>query len=190
MPRVGPRERQRPSLGLGGALAAVAVAGCMLCACGFQPMYGQRAPTATPVSSDLASIEVGIIPDRSGQLLRNELTILLNPASDTGVSRRYTLSVGLKEEVDTFAVERSGFATRANVQVAATYTLVEDATGKPILSGTSRAVSGFNILREDFSTYVASGDARNRAISQIAYDIRNRLGTHFSRSEEPPAGQT
>jgi LPS-assembly lipoprotein len=177
-------------LSLGRALTAFAVAGSVLCACGFQPMYGQRGPQVTPASSDLASIEVGMIPDRSGQLLRNELTYLLNPASDTGVSRRYTLSVGLKEEIDTFAVERSGFATRANVQVMATYTLVEDATGKPILSGTSRAVSGFNILREDFSTYVASGDARNRAISQIAFDIRNRLGAYFSRSEKSPAGQT
>ncbi len=79
---------------LGGAFTAVAVAGSVLCACGFQPMYGQRRPEVTPVSSDLASIEVGMIPDRSGQLLRNELTYLLNPASDAGVSRRYTLSVG------------------------------------------------------------------------------------------------
>jgi LPS-assembly lipoprotein len=187
---VKPPERRCRLPGLGGAVAAFAVAGSMLCACGFQPMYGQRAPDATPVSSDLASIEVGTIPDRSGQLLRNELTYLLNPASDRGASRRYTLSVSLKEEVDTFAVERSGFATRANVQVAATYTLIDDATGNPILSGTSRAVSGFNILREDFSTYVASGDARNRAISQIAFEIRNRLGAYFSGPERTAASQT
>ncbi len=62
--------------------------------------------------------------------------------------------------MDTFAVERSGFATRANVEVTATYTLIDDPTGNSVLSGNSRAVSSFNILDNDFSTYVASGDAR------------------------------
>lgn len=169
---------------------AVAIAGLLLSACGFQPMYGKRAPEAAPLSADLAAIEVGVIPDRSGQLLRNELIHLLNPASDAAPPRRYTLAVALKEEIDTFAVERSGFATRANVEVRATYTLVDETTGNPVLAGTSRAISGFNILREDFSTYVASGDARNRAISQIAFEIRNRLAAHFSKSAKPPAGRT
>ena len=173
-----------------GGPAALAIAGLLLSGCGFQPMYGKRAPNATPLSADLAAIEVGIIPDRSGQLLRNQLIHLLDPASDAAPPRRYTLSVGLKEEVDTFAVERSGFATRANVEVLATYTLIDETTGDPVLSGTSRAVSGFNILREDFSTYVASGDARNRAISQIAFEIRNRLAAYFSRSAKPPPSQT
>jgi hypothetical protein len=82
-------------------------------------MYGQRAPEATPVFSDLAAVQVGIIPDCSGQLLRNELVRLLNPAADTRPGR-YTLTVMLKETVDTLAVERSGFATTANVEVVAT----------------------------------------------------------------------
>ena len=182
------RRRTRPPRR--GGLVAVALAGVLLSACGFQPMYGKRAPEAAPLSADLAAIEVGVIPDRSGQLLRNELIHLLNPASDAAPPRRYTLAVALKEEIDTFAVERSGFATRANVEVRATYTLVDETTGNPVLAGTSRAISGFNILREDFSTYVASGDARNRAISQIAFEIRNRLAAHFSRSATPPASQT
>jgi LPS-assembly lipoprotein len=159
----------------------------MLSACGFRPMYGEQVREMTPISSDLAAIQVGLIADRSGQLLRNQLVYLLNPASDTQPARRYTLSVALEERVDTFAVERSGFATRANVEVVANYTLVDDPTGNPIVAGTSRAVSGFNILDNDFSTYVASGDARNRAISQIAFEIRNRLAAHFSKSAKAAA---
>lgn len=153
-------------------------------------MYGERAHETTPVASDLAAIEVGLIPDRSGQLLRNQLIHLLNPASDVNSQRRYTLSVALRERVDTFAVERSGFATRANVEVTATYTLIDDPTGNSVLSGNSRAVSSFNILDNDFSTYVASGDAVNRAVDQVAFDIRNRLAAHFSRSAKPPADPT
>ena len=168
------------------AVAAMALA---LSGCGFRPMYGQRAPEATPVSADLAAVQVGVIPDRSGQLLRNELVRQLNPAADTRPGR-YTLAVMLKETVDTFAVERSGFATTANVEVAATYTLKEDATGNPVLAATSRAVSGYHLLDNAFSTYVASGDARTPAIEQIAFEVRNRLAAHFAKAAKWPAGAT
>lgn len=152
-------------------------------------MYGQRAPEATEVFSDLAAVEVGVIPDRSGQLLRNELVRLLNPTADSRPGR-YTLTVVLKETVDTFAVERSGFATTASIEVVATYSLIDDATGNPVLAANSRAVSGYNLLDNDFSTYVATGDARTRAIEQIAFDIRNRLATHFASSTKSPASDT
>jgi LPS-assembly lipoprotein len=167
----------------------LAVAALALSGCGFQPMYGQHAREATPVSTDLAAVQVGLIPNRSGQLLRNELIRLLNPAA-AAQPGRYTLSVALKETVDTFAVERSGFATTANVEVVATYTLMEDATGNPVLAGASRAVSGYNLLDNAFSTYVASGDARSRALDQIAFEIRNRLAAHFSKQAKSPAGDT
>ena len=148
-------------------------------------MYGPGALEATPVFSDLAAVQVGVIPDRTGQLLRNELVRLLNPAADSRPGR-YTLAVTLKETIDTFAVERSGFATTASVEVAATYTLIDDATGNPVLAATSRAVSGYNLLDNAFSTYVATGDARTRAIEQIAFDIRSRLATYFASSTKSP----
>jgi LPS-assembly lipoprotein len=152
-------------------------------------MYGPQAREAAPVSSDLAAVQVGLIPDRSGQVLRNQLVRLLNPAAGIQPGR-YTLSVALKETIDTFAVERSGFATTANIEVVATYTLMDDATGNPVLAGTSRAISGYNLLDNDFSTYVAAGDARTRAVDQIAFEIRNPLAAHFSKQARSPADGT
>ncbi len=58
----------------------------------------------------------------------------------------------------------------------------------PVLAATSRAVSGYNLLDNAFSTYVASGDARTRAIEQIAFEIRNRLAAHFAKSAKSPVG--
>src|SRR5512134_2698442 len=115
-----------PLMRRAGGMAAFALAASLLAACGFRPMYGEPAREPTPISADLAAIEVDLIPERSGQLMRNALVRLLNPASEADAPRRYTLSVGLREWVATFAVERTGFATRANVEVVATYTLVED----------------------------------------------------------------
>lgn len=185
------RLTRRPAFAL---LAVALVLGSS--ACGFRPMYGERPATApaatataaTPVATDLATIDVAPIADRSGQLLRNRLELMLDPAASTGVPHRYTLAVQLKEKVETFAVERSGFATRANVESKATYTLQEDATGSHILGGTARAISGYNLLDNDFSTLVGADDARSRAIDQIAYQIRNRLALFFTNPKAfPPA---
>jgi LPS-assembly lipoprotein len=170
-----PAHRHRPSRRLTSLVTGVML---LVGGCGFRPMYGTPPPQSAPVAGELASIRIPPIPDRSGQLLRNQLERLLDPAS-TDTAARYTLSVSLKETVDTFAVERSGFASRASVEMTAHYTLSDDATGAPVLSGTSRAVSAFNLLDNDFSTLVASGDARSRAVDQIAYEIRNRLAGHF-----------
>ena len=159
-------------------------------------MYGERpaatasAPAATPVAAELESIAVERIADRQGQILRNELTSLLNPSGATVQDKRYTLRVNTKETVDTFAVERSGFATAASVEVIATYTLVEDVSGKAVFGGRSRGFTNYNILQNDYSTYVAAGDARNRAVTQVAYDIRNRLAVHFAQGGPGTAEST
>jgi hypothetical protein len=144
-------------------------------------MYGQPAEEAqaTPVADDLSSIRVGLIANRTGQELRNDLERLLDPDATAG-ARRYTLNVQLTERENRLAVERTGFATRANVEMAARFTLIEDATGQRVLGCNSRAVSGYNLLDDEFSTLVARGDARMRVVDQIAYEIRNRLAAHFT----------
>ena len=174
---------------MGAALLTVAVV-LGSSGCGFRPMYGERPEAATPVSADLAAIDVAPIPDRSGQLLRNRLERLLDPAAAADVPHRYTLAVQLKEKVDTFAVERSGFATRATVESTASYSLQEDAPGNRVLTGTTRAISGYNLLDNDFSTVVGADDARSRAIDQIAYQIRNRLAVYFTNPQAFPAMTT
>lgn len=156
-------------------------------ACGFRPVYGERTQQSTPVSADLAAIEVAMIPDRVGQQLRNQLESLLNPGGRSGVASRYTLAVQLRENIDTFAVERTGFATRATVELLAAYTLREEASGGRVLAGSSRTISSYNLLDNDFSTVVAADDARTRAVQQIAYEIRNRLAAHFANNPVSPA---
>lgn len=167
------------------AIAAVVLASS---GCGFRPLYGTPSPEATPASSDLAAIEVALIPDRSGQQLRNQLEQMLNPGAETGVTDRYTLAVQLREKVDTFAVERSGFATRATIELTATYALQEDAAGTQVLAGRARAISSYNLLDNDFSTVAGTEDARRRAIQQLAYEIRNRLAAHFAQAHDVAPG--
>jgi LPS-assembly lipoprotein len=77
------RRRQLLALGAGGALSG----------CGFQPVYMPTASgTAGAPQRELAAIQVALIPDRPGQLLRQALQDRLEMGA-SGVARRYDLTV-------------------------------------------------------------------------------------------------
>jgi LPS-assembly lipoprotein len=152
-------------------------------ACGFRPLYE---PSADGASERLAAIEVTVIPDRPGQQLRNELIDLLNPDRAV-VPGRYRLDVRLQEELDDRALERSGFATRANLTMEADFALFELAHDEPLMRASSRAVSSYNLVDSKFTTLTSGHAARTRALSNIAHDIRRRLAVYFARDPDTAA---
>lgn len=172
-------------------LRVAVAAGVLLAAgCGFRPLYGPGGGTA-----ELAAITVAPIPDRSGQLLRAELADLLDPGR-AAATPRYRLEVQLDEERERLSLERSGFASRANLRIEADFTLVEPATGAIVARGNSRGTSSYDILdrateaprdASKFSTFTAEEAARTRVLRQLAQDIRRRLAVHFARAPQPAA---
>ncbi len=157
-------------------------------ACGFHPLY---APGGN--SAELAAVNVQPIPDRAGQELRTELIDLLNPGR-SAPTQSYRLAVSLSEERELVSLERTGFASRANLRIEAAFILSDTATGAPLFSGTSRASSSYDILDQTteaprdaskFSTLTADQAARSRIVRQLAQDIRRRLAVHFSRTPQP-----
>ena len=63
------------------ALAA-AVMAASLGACGFHPLYGDRSIGAVS-TVDLAAVQIDLIRDREGQMLRNELLDRFQPRGGT-----------------------------------------------------------------------------------------------------------
>jgi LPS-assembly lipoprotein len=176
------RERGRVGVTIGAILCSV-LALASLSACGFRPLYAPAGDTGGPVA-DLAAVTVERIDDRPGQELRNQLVDLLNPGR-LQVPPRYRLDVKLEEELKELAVERSGFATRANLRMEASYALYAGDGTAPLVRNQSRVVSSYNIGDARFSTLTANEAARSRALRQIAYDIRARLAAYFAAT---PAG--
>lgn len=169
-------------------MAAVVGALVQLAGCGFRPMYlsGGDAPGEANVGAALGDIAVAPIPDRVGQLVRNDLIYLLSRAGHDS-NAAYRLNVQLTESISELAVESTGFATRANLRLDARYTLVDQAGGKSLVSGRARAVSSYNIVESSFSTLTAQNAARGRTAARIAEDIRSRLGAYFSGREKAAA---
>lgn len=157
------------------ALLAVVLAGC-----GFRPMYAPAGDRN--VLEDFAGIEIGVIEDRVGQQLRNELLDLLTPRGRPSIPR-YVLGVELRERITSFAVQRSGLATRSDLQLSARYSLADVATGKLVLARDTSVISSYNLLDSDYATLAAQEFARTRAVKQLAQDIRTRIALYFGRKD-------
>jgi|APTNR8051073442_1049403.scaffolds.fasta_scaffold10096_2 LPS-assembly lipoprotein len=166
------------------ALAVVLVT-LALSACGFRPLYGTSSgPEESAVMEKLAAVDVGIVADRSGQILRNELRDLLNPGR-LSVPDTYRLEAVVDEDEQDVALQSTGFATRTAVRLTARYQLIDSKSGSVLLNSKTRVVSTFNIISNKYSTVVAGESARERGIRQIAQEIRQRLAVYFAQNKDP-----
>ncbi len=150
-----------------------------LAACGFQPIYGGSTPSG--VRTSLAMIEVGLIEDRVGQQLRNELVRRLHP-DGRPVKPSYRLQVNLSIGKRDLALKKSEIATRANLRMTAAYTLRKNTDGEALIRGTSRITTSYDILTNDFATLTAEEDARRRGVRELADEITNRLAAFLLAS--------
>lgn len=152
--------------------------------CGFRPLY---APSGTGTAGEqvfafdvFRKIEIGLIKDREGQFFRNKMIELLHPSGRARVVE-YDLSTKLTESKTDLAVRQSSDATRANLTMTADYTLISRADGTRTASGTVKSTSGYNIFDSEFQTLSAEKSARERALNDLAQQLRLRLATEFVR---------
>ncbi len=154
--------------------------------CGFRPLY---APSGTSTAEEqvfafdvFRKIEIGLIADREGQFFRNKMIELLHPSGRARVVE-YDLDTKLSESKANLAVRQSSDATRANLTMTAIYSLVSRTDGSSIASGTVKSTSGYNIFSSEFQTLSAEKSARERALNDLAQQLRLRLATEFVRGD-------
>lgn len=155
--------------------AALAISGC-----GFEPIHGQRTGASTTA---LASVDIRLIADRSGQMLRNELLQQMQPRGPA--KARYSLSVTLTESLANLGIRKDEVATRANLTLSASFTITELGGAQRKFNGVARSVNSYNILTSDFATLSAREDARRRAVHQLALELRERISVWLIRAGEP-----
>lgn len=156
----------------------------LLSGCGFAPMYGRHAaetPNASPtsVTADLSQIEIALIPDRSGQVLRNDLMDRLyksgypsNPIATLQIAKINETRV----ELD---LTKSSDATRAQLHLTAVMTLVGK-DGTTLLTRNVQSVTSFNILGSEFATHVTEDSARQSALNDLARQIELNLSIYYN----------
>lgn len=156
----------------------------LLGGCGFRPIYGGG--VGGDVGEDLASVEIGLIGDRVGQQLRNELMDRFYTAGRP-VAADYRLDTVLAISEATLAFRKDTTAARAEVRMTATY-LLKDQAGAVAFRGLSQSSAGYSILTDQYGTLVNEMDAYDQAVEQLADDITRRLALYLRESGDRPEG--
>lgn len=155
----------------------------VLAGCGFQPVYMPTASgRAGPAQRELAAINVNLIPDRPGQLLRQDLQARL--ATDAaGIPQRYDLAVSFAISGEGIAIESDNAATRVRLIGTARWTLkARDPAQTQITSGSARAMDAFNILDQQyFAADIDNEQVQRRLASALADQITMQLAIFFRR---------
>ena len=150
----------------------------LLNGCGFSSIYSTKNHIELP--SQFSTVKINQIPDRIGQMVRNELLDLLTPHGPP-VSPHYTLQVAIDESKNAFAIQKNAFATRADIRLIGKYQLISFEGSRQLTSGTIYIVSSYDIVSSDFATLASEKNARERVVTQLSEDIRTRLAVYFVR---------
>jgi LPS-assembly lipoprotein len=164
------------------AVAAL-VGGC------FQPMYGQLSPTAGPGLRDvLSAVRVttveapkGTTEERLAVELRNALLFSFTGGAGSS-SPTHELTVRLTSQNAKVIIDiTSALPEVENFGLDASYRLVEVATGKTVVTGTTFSRVSYDIPGQvqRFARLRGLRDAENRAAKVIAENIKSRLASYF-----------
>jgi LPS-assembly lipoprotein len=154
-----------------------------LSGCGFQPVYMPTASGAAGVAQrELAAIQVNLIPDRPGQVMREALQERLEMAGGTA-PHLYDLSVTFGVAGEGIAVQPDSIATRVRMIGSATWTLIAQDPGRTRLtSGSAKAVDGLNIIdTQYFEADLTSAVVTRRLAEALADQITLQLAAYFRK---------
>jgi LPS-assembly lipoprotein len=160
-----------------------------LSGCGFQPVYMPTASGKTGAAQrGLASVYVGIIPERPGQVLRQALQERFG--NDSGTPSAYDLNVTFGISGEGIAIENDTIATRIRLIGTATWSLVGHDTKRTVLtSGSARAMDGVNIFDSQYFAADLETEAEQKRIAEnVATQIATRLAVWFRQQATKQSG--
>lgn len=161
-------------------LGVLLVAG-LTAGCGFRPLYKQT--DNTDAVKGFAEISIAQPEDRPSQQLRNHLVDILTPLGQPD-RPAYRLDFRINESLGSVFVTRSEEITRSNLQLSASVTLRDYRTGETLYAISASSQASYNVTQADYANLVSEKNARERALRDVAEQIRLRLGNYFDRKPE------
>ncbi len=159
----------------------------VLAACGFRPLYAPPDSSASGVDGaaarELAAIHVALIPERTGQLLRNALLARFERQGASGGSARYELETSYSVVGDLLGVRRDNAASRERLMATANWVLKDtQAQRRVVTRGVARAMDAYNILdNQFFASDLSSEAAQKRLAEEVAQQMATQLAVYFTR---------
>jgi LPS-assembly lipoprotein len=163
------------------ALAAM-TAGC------FQPMYAEHADGTPGLRDKLSGVELPPLhyPNASqearlGVEIRNALAFKLYGTA-TGTTPTHHLDIRIQLSRSSLILDpRTALPSSENVGIDAQYNLIDNATNKSVMTGTTFSRVTYDIpgQLQRFARDRALRDAEDRAAQEIAENIQTRLASFF-----------
>jgi len=164
------------------ALAAT-TAGC------FQPMYAEHTDGTPDLREKLLGVEVppvdkpnGSREARVGVEIRNALAFKLY-GNATGMPPTHRLILRFASSKSSLLVDQNtGLPTSENFGINAQYNLIEIASNKSVMTGSSFAQVSYDLpgSYQRFARTRALRDAEDRAAQEVAEKIQTRLAAFFT----------
>ncbi len=154
-----------------------------LSGCGFRPVYGPRPAGDQPFSEILSQIYVPVMPERTGQLMRQALQARLDGDGNVLV-RKYELSAAVRFASEGIVIQRDNSTSRIRVDATATWVLRALTPARPVVAqGSARLLDGFNILNQQFFAAELENDVvQRRLVGALADQIILQIAAHFQRA--------
>jgi LPS-assembly lipoprotein len=169
-------------------LVAVAVLAALTAGC-FQPMYAEHSDGSPALREKLQGVEIPPVDKpnasreaRIGVEIRNALAFKLYGAA-TGMPPTHRLVLRFTTSRSSLIVNpNTGLPSSENVGIDAQYNLIDLATDKSVMTGTTFSRVSYDMpgSYQRFSRSRALRDAEDRAATEIAENIQTRLASFFS----------
>jgi LPS-assembly lipoprotein len=168
-------------------LLAVAALAALTAGC-FQPMYAEHTDGTPGLREKLLGVELPPVDKpnasreaRIGVAIRNALAFKLYGEA-TGMPPTHRLVLKFSTNRSSLLVSQTtGLPTTEDVGVDAQFNLIEIATNKSVMTGTTFARTSYDMpgSYQRFARERAFRDAEDRAAEQIAENIQTRLASFF-----------
>ncbi len=150
-----------------------------LTACGFKPIYSNLDSTKSNIQ--LNNIEIANIPNWDGQFLRNQLIDSLYKKSRP-INARYLLKVeSITNKTQELGIDQDAVATREQLTTTAIFHLIDNQTGKKLLSRKLRSINGYNILDNQLSNRSTYQNAQKKGLINISEQIETNILLFLNR---------
>jgi LPS-assembly lipoprotein len=160
------------ALPLVAALAAAPLVGCA----SYRPLYGSSGATEG-VAVELSGITVAEQKNRAGQLVRNELMLVMR---GSGGPNDYVLEL-LPEETTRKISEPAGQKLdRYRYTLKMKYALHRSGNNTVISEGSIFSNVSYDTVEQPVSDLQAAENAKSRAAKEVSEDIRLRLAAYLS----------
>jgi LPS-assembly lipoprotein len=149
-----------------------------LTGCGFTPLYAGQA--GADVQQQMDEVAVGIIPDRTGQMLRDSLEAQLQVAG-APVQQRYLLSVSYNILTEQIGLQQDTSATRNRFIATASWTLSPiGSPQQPLVKGQATTENAQNIIDEQYFAQELGANTINQQLAdEIASQISSQIAAYF-----------